>query len=442
MMIQITLEKNDIEMSFDIDTNFRTAILGENGIGKTSILESIANKSSKNEWLSVHVPKNTRVGFLSQIETNMKSLSGGEHTKQRLEALFSGEADLYVLDEPTNNLDEKNIEWLNRYIIENKLPIIFTSHNIDFIDNVAEVIFYLDSKSVERTKEKCSSYLVARKKKVERALILYEIGVKKQKELFDAARQAKQRSEAGSKWKGSDNDKFLRGFNRNAAGKSGAAARRLEERAEEMKTEKPKYDPLPRALLLGDDFKGCLFSLNTKALSQKRVGLILNDGDKILIVGKNGAGKTTLVRYIIGLIEKTITPQSGDIFMCGGKFSYIYLAQDWYENINTQKVEEYLKTFGLNNQEMYKSIAFNHLDKSILSKQFRELSPGVRIKVLLGALSCKKFDFMLWDEPTNHLDVMTQSVLYDAFMDYPGALVLISHDKVLLRDKTFEHIEL
>ena len=440
-MIHITLEKNDLDISFDIDTNFRTVILGENGIGKTSILESIAGKSSKYEWLSVHVPKNIRINYLSQIETNTASLSGGEHTKQRLVKLFSEEADLYVLDEPTNNLDVKNVDWLKRYIIENKLPIIFTSHDIDFIDAIAEVIFYLDSKNVEKTKEKCSSYLVTRKKKVERALMLYEVSLKKQKDLMDTARQTRSEGEAGSRWKGTDNDKFLRGFKRDAAGKSGAKAKRLEERAEEMKTEKPRYDPIPKVHLLSEDYAGRLFNLNTTTLSNNRIELVLHSGDKLILTGVNGIGKSTLVRYLVSLLEKG-SLNNGDTFTRAGKFSNIYITQDWYEHLDNQKVLEYLQISGLDEQEIYKSISFNHLDKFILNKQFKELSPGIRIKVLLGMLSCKNIDLIIWDEPTNHLDVMTQVVLRDAFLKYTGALILVSHDKILLREQSFVHIEL
>ncbi|MFA6390968.1 MAG: ATP-binding cassette domain-containing protein [Patescibacteria group bacterium] len=438
-MIHVTLDKKETEISFDIDINFRTAILGENGIGKTSILESIASKSSKKDWLSVFVPENIGVRYLSQIELKTQAISGGEHMKQRLEALFSQIAEVYVLDEPTNNLDKNNIEWLKQYIINNKLPVVFTSHDIEFIDEIAEVIFYLDSKSVDKTKEKCSLYLVSRQKKIEHAFLMYEVALKKQRELLDSAQKAKQKSEAGSKWKGTDNDKFLRGFNRNAAGKGASTASRLKERAEEMEIERPKTDPLPNVVITPNIFRGNLFDITTTTLSQKRIDVSVKSGDKLFLVGANGIGKTTLIEYITKLLENA-KPKVGDSFLRRNKFSYLYIKQDWYEHLDNQKIEEYLETFGLNREEKYKSLSFNRIDRNVLNKQFKDISPGIRIKVLLGVLSCKKYDLIIWDEPTNHLDVMTQFVLRDAFLKYDGGLLVVSHDKIFTDNPAFSII--
>ena len=157
-MIKVNLNREyRKETSFNIDTNFRTAILGENGIGKSIILKKIAGQEVDENWCAVKTPVRMKIAYFSQIEKTDLPISGGEHTKRRLEELFKIDADLYVLDEPTNNLDRKNIDWLKRHILQQNLRIVFTSHNIDFIDEMAEVIFYLDSKSVEKTQQKCAN---------------------------------------------------------------------------------------------------------------------------------------------------------------------------------------------------------------------------------------------------------------------------------------------
>lgn len=443
-MIRITIDRNEGEETvFDIDSNFRTAILGENGIGKTSILEAIKNKDSSNSWLSVRVPKKMKIEYLSQIKINEEKISGGEYARKRLDMLFASSADLYVLDEPTNNLDAGNMAWLKEYILQYKTPILFTSHDLDFIDTLAEVIFYVDSKTVEKTKEKCSQYLNARKERINKAFILYEVNLRKQKLLFETAQETKKRGALGAKWVGNDNDKYQRGANRESAGKSGSLGRRLEERAQMMEIEKPQYDALPCiSLFSGPKLAGCLFSVATTTLSQKRLTLNVVMGDKIIIVGENGAGKTTLLSYLHELIEKKNFLKAGDTFAVGGKFSFVYIKQDWYEHIDDTKVSEYAGRFGLSKQEIFKSLSLNRLDERNYERKFKDLSPGVRIKILLGVLSSKKFDLIIWDEPTNHLDVMTQVILREAFEKYSGALVIASHDKILMSSKIFRRIEI
>lgn len=418
-MIKVTLERQGKNVDFSIDTSFRTVILGENGIGKSTILKSIAEKSATENWLSVEVPSKLKLAYFSQIEKTDLLISGGEHTKQRLEKLFSTKADLYILDEPTNNLDQKNIDWLKQCLKQENIKIIFTSHNVDFIDEIAEVVFYMDSKGVEKTQQKCSQYLKDRKQRIEKEFADYELNKRTHKRLLDSARLAQVEFEAGVKWE--NEDKGLQGFKREMAGKfGGATVKRLSKRAEQYDIKEPENDPIPRVKLQSGDKLSRMFDFQTLSISS---------GDKIAICGKNGVGKTTLVEKLINDIkDKSI--------------KYFYLSQNWYEKIEDKNVLEYLATIFSEKEEAYKALAYNHLDVGILNKKFKDLSPGVRIKVLLGVLSRHKYDLIVWDEPTNHLDVMTQYILHQALLDYTGALIIVTHDSNLLRDESFTKIKL
>jgi ATPase subunit of ABC transporter with duplicated ATPase domains len=191
-MISVSINReHSEEVKFDIDPNYRTAILGENGIGKSTILKKIVGEEKEELWCSTEVPSNLKISYFSQIEKNNNNISGGEHTKKRLEKLFAEKADIYVLDEPTNNLDDKNIDWLKDYIIHNKIKIIFTSHDIDFIDKIAEFIFYLDSQTVEKSKQKCSQFLIDRKVRIEKEFADYELNLKTYRRLEKATEHAK-----------------------------------------------------------------------------------------------------------------------------------------------------------------------------------------------------------------------------------------------------------
>ena len=436
-MINITIERKGKNIDFDIDTTFRTAILGENGIGKSTILKSITDKKATEDWVSVFVPAKTKILYFSQIEKTDLPISGGEHTKQRIEKLFAQKADLYVLDEPTNNLDKANVEWLKKHIIENNLRIIFSSHDIQFIDDIAEVIFYLDSKSVEKSKETCSSYLITRKKKVERAFVEYEINLKKHDQLQDAAAALKEKSDAGTKWV--NEDKTLQGFKREMAGKYGSSrAKKIKERAERIDIVEPEYDPIPKVVLGSDEkVKDILFSISSKTIRNKKINFSVNANSKLIVTGENGCGKTTFIKKLLSYLDKTNKPEGDDSFSTNCQFSYLYISQKWYEEVDEKIVKEYLAEFGLSEQNMYRSISYNHLDQKVINRKFKELSLGIRIKILLGVLSLNKYDLIIWDEPTNHLDVMTQYILHQAFIDYNGALLIITHDTKLLKDETF-----
>ena len=436
-MINITIERKGKNIDFDIDTKFRTAILGENGIGKSTILKSIADKKATEDWVSVFVPAKTKILYFSQIEKTDLPISGGEHTKQRIEKLFAQKADLYVLDEPTNNLDKANVEWLKKHIIENNLRIIFSSHDIQFIDDIAEVIFYLDSKSVEKSKETCSSYLITRKKKVERAFVEYEINLKKHDQLQDAAAALKEKSDAGTKWV--NEDKFLQGFKRDMAGKCGSfRAKKIKERAEEIDIKEPEFDPIPKVTLGSDEkVKDILFSVSSKTIRDKKINFSVSAKNKVIITGENGSGKTTFIKKLLSYLNKSKKSEADESFSTNCQFSYLYISQKWYEEVDEKIVKEYLAEFGLSEQNMYRSISYNHLDQKVINRKFKELSLGIRIKILLGVLSLNKYDLIIWDEPTNHLDVMTQYILHQAFIDYNGALLIITHDTKLLKDETF-----
>jgi ATPase subunit of ABC transporter with duplicated ATPase domains len=440
-MIKVILNREyHEEITFNIDTNFRTAILGENGIGKSIILKKIAKLDVDENWCSAETPTKTKVAYFSQIEKNDLQISGGEHTKQRLEKLFQIKADLYVLDEPTNNLDQKNIDWLKKYILKQKLRIVFTSHNINFIDDIAEVIFYMDSKSVEKTQKKCSIYLEDRKKRIEKEYVDYELSLRTHKRLLDSTKQAQAEFEAGSKWE--DEDKMLQGFKREMAGKfGGATVKRLAKRAEQFNIDEPENDPIPRVKLHFIKKMANLLDFSGDTLANKKISFRLSSGDKLIIMGKNGVGKTTLIEKIIGYFNGSQI-KAGDNFTKIGRIKNFYLSQNWYEKIDDEIVIDYLMKIFSEKEDAYRALAYNHLEPEILIKKFKDLSPGVRIKILLGVLSHSKYDLIIWDEPTNHLDVMTQYILHQAFVDYEGALIIITHDAKLINDEHFQKIEI
>ena len=428
-MIRASLHRENCpKIDFDIDIKFRVAILGENGIGKSTILKKIAGIDTDENWCEVIAPKKLKIAYFSQIEKNTEKISGGEHTKKRLEKLFSTPADLFVLDEPTNNLDQENIAWLKDFIIKQKIKIIFTSHNINFIDDIAETIFYLDSKTVEKTQQKCSLFLQFRKQRIEREFEQYELNLKTRARLESATNLAKAEMAEGVKWV--NEDKSLQGFKREMAGKfGGATVKRLTKRTDSVDVTEPDNDPIPKVKLINQKKLFNVVDIKDLTIRGIKIDFRLSSGEKVIFSGPNGSGKTSLIKKII---EKYLSK----------KINFIYLAQNWYETLDNKTIKDYLAENDFSLEESYNVLAYNHLEPKILLKKFGELSPGVRIKIVLGRLSLKSYDFIIWDEPTNHLDVMTQLVLFEALVKYPGALLIVTHDVKFISDLHFKTINI
>jgi ATPase subunit of ABC transporter with duplicated ATPase domains len=226
------------------------------------------------------------------------------------------------------------------------------------------------------------------------------------------------------------------------AGKfGGATVKRISKRAEQFDAKEPENDPIPRVKLQNDGELENLLDFSVESLNGKKISLSLSSGNKIIISGKNGVGKTTLIEKIVGYINgKDIN--SGEDFRKTGRMKYLYLSQNWYEKNEEEAVMDYLLKFSSKKEDAYRVLSFNNLKLDILDKKFKSLSPGIRIKILLGVLSLNHYDLIIWDEPTNHLDVMTQYILQQAFIDYGGALVLVTHDIKLLNDNHFSKIEM
>jgi ATPase subunit of ABC transporter with duplicated ATPase domains len=439
-MISVSINReHSEEVKFDIDPNYRTAILGENGIGKSTILKKIVGEEKEELWCSTEVPSNLKISYFSQIEKNNNNISGGEHTKKRLEKLFAEKADIYVLDEPTNNLDDKNIDWLKDYIIHNKIKIIFTSHDIDFIDKIAEFIFYLDSQTVEKSKQKCSQFLIDRKVRIEKEFADYELNLKTYRRLEKATEHAKKEFEEGVKWE--NEDKGLQGFKREQAAKfGGKTIKRLTKRTESVDIEKPKNDPVPKIILHSGKAVKTILEYASTSLSGKKIDFKIASGDKVILSGDNGSGKTTLIKKIVSYLDSGQASASEFFYRQSG-LKNLYLSQNWYEELDEEVVMDYLQKIFTEKEEAYKAIAYNNLKTNILERKFKDISPGIRIKIMLGVLSRQQYDLIIWDEPTNHLDVMTQIVLNEAFIKYEGGLLIVTHDKKLVGNEKFIKIQ-
>ncbi|MEK6536467.1 MAG: ATP-binding cassette domain-containing protein, partial [Actinomycetota bacterium] len=254
----------------------------------------------------------------------VSSLSGGQKTKVALVALLLREDDVLLLDEPTNNLDLPALIWLENFIRASRATVLMVSHDRQFVDRVANKVIELDwhTRTARMTNGTYSDYLVVRKKEQARQAADYEAQQEEIERLEERAEAMKRRARQGAQFIGTDNDKFLRGFKRDQAGKSGRGAKVLEQRIEQMdKVEKPfEREPLsiPVTRKLGEGNRDV-------ALKDVVVGypggftigpvsLAMPFGRRLCLLGANGTGKSTLLKTITG----HVTPRAGTVQIGSG----------------------------------------------------------------------------------------------------------------------------
>jgi macrolide transport system ATP-binding/permease protein len=241
------------------------------------------------------------------------------------------------------------------------------------------------------------------------------------------------------KWE--NEDKGLQGFKREQAAKfGGKTIKRLTKRTESVDIEKPKNDPVPKIILHSGKAVKTILEYASTSLSGKKIDFKIASGDKVILSGDNGSGKTTLIKKIVSYLDSGQASASEFFYRQSG-LKNLYLSQNWYEELDEEVVMDYLQKIFTEKEEAYKAIAYNNHKTNILERKFKDISPGIRIKIMLGVLSRQQYDLIIWDEPTNHLDVMTQIVLNEAFIKYEGGLLIVTHDKKLVGNEKFIKIQ-
>ena len=343
------------------------------------------------------------------------TLSGGERGRVGLAAQLVAPADLLLLDEPTNHLDLETTAWLQEYIGELDETVIVISHDRAFLDEIADHVLHLEGGTAETYRGGYSSFVQQR---AERRLAL-ERQVDQQRKMI-----AKE-------------EDYIR---RNLAGQNTSQAKGRRKRLDRL----PRLTPPPGSggtmeLRLEISERGGDRVISAEALTiaigdrtlVRDFSATANRGDVIALVGPNGAGKTTLIKTLIGEREA-----QGGAVKLGGSVTPAYFRQDHdklpldsslYEVIENLRplwtrgaIQNHLGCFGFSGEEVFRST--------------RTLSGGERSRLALAVIVLQRANLLVLDEPTNHLDVESIEAIEDAIEDYDGTVLLVSHDRALLRE--------
>lgn len=448
------------DISFSIGEGQHVGLIAKNGTGKSTLLSLLSGKESVDSG-SIIFRRDIKVGFLEQqpkfdpeesvldacfnhngdpdkvlkakqVLTQLRitdlsqpigQLSGGQQKRVALANVLITEPDLLILDEPTNHLDLQMIEWLEGYLSRGNKTLLMVTHDRYFLDRVCNIILELDNHSIYTYHGNFRYYMEKRQERIDatraeiaRANNLYRRELEWMRHQPQArGHKARYREEA-----------FYDLENK--------ARQRIEERQMRLKS---------KNVYIGSKIFECQYV--SKAFDEK---VILKDFyynfqrfEKMGIVGNNGTGKSTFIKMLLGEVQ----PDSGR-FDIGETVRFGYFSQDGMKFNEQQRVIDVISDIA----EYIDYGGGQHITAGQLLQHFLftpeqqydyvyKLSGGEQRKLYLCTVLMRNPNFLVLDEPTNDLDIQTLEVLEEYLQDYPGCVIIVSHDRFFM-DKIVDHL--
>jgi ATP-binding cassette subfamily F protein uup len=360
---------------------------------------------------------------LDDLDQKVAAMSGGQKKRLALANALLAQPQLLILDEPTNHLDLEMIEWLEDFFAKSNITLFMVTHDRFFLERVCNEIVELDEGVMHGYKGNYSYYLEKRDARIEN--FVSETSKAKQlykKELDWIRRQPKARTTKSK----SRIDDFQDIKNR-ANQRRNDHEVQLELNMERLGTKVVELHSISKSF--GDKNILEKFEYN------------FQKGERIGIIGKNGTGKSTLLNMITG----SITSDAGKVVI-GDTVKFGYYTQDGIHIKENQKVIEVVREFGdfiplkkgkqISAQQLLERFLFDR------KKQYdfvEKLSGGERKRLYLCTILIRNPNFLILDEPTNDLDIVTLNVLENFLLDFPGCLMVVSHDRYFM-DKIVDHL--
>lgn len=347
-------------------------------------------------------------------EKYLSEFSGGELTKLSLLRLILSKPDLLILDEPTNHLDIKSIMWLEEYLKSYSKMILVVSHDQMFLDHICNIIYEIEFGVLKRYSGNYSSYLIQKKEEYEKNLRDYERQEKEIKRLTEIVNRFRYKPT-----------------------KASMAMSKLKQIERMVKIDKPvavstrtfNFHFAMEDKSFRDVLKVKNLSVGYGEMSLCCFNFQLERGDRLGIIGENGIGKSTLIKTLMGKLP----PLSGK-FRFGERCKIGYFSQNFdqlniyhtiYEEINesfpkmpVDEIRRLLGAFDFHGEEIYKKI--------------EDLSGGEKVRISLCKILNANPNVLILDEPTNHLDIISKNTIEKILLDYPGTILMVSHDRYLI----------
>src|SRR5574344_995940 len=373
------------------------------------------------------------LNFNSSLDAPISILSGGQKIKVLLSIVLLSNAEIMLLDEPTNNLDIEAIEWLEDYLNKSDKSMIIVSHDEEFMSNIVNKVMELKDGCLSEYNMGYDAYVSFKDNEYNEAMIRHDNLVREKDKLKNQIQKAKEWSNKGISGKSKDNDKIAANFQKERTSKTAGKVSRLSKELDglqgddgfrskedinffvDVSKEKGNLDIGGENLVCGyDTFKIIPLNFN------------IPFGSRVKIAGPNGSGKSTLIKTIIGDIK----PVSGYVIKSSA-IKVGYISQDSLDCVNIDAtVYDYLNA----NNNIDKGFLFTILDKFHIryddkDKKYGTLSPGERTRVNLAKLASENVNVLILDEATNHLDLEAVHILESVIKTFSGTIISVSHNR-------------
>ena len=367
------------------------------------------------------------------------SLSGGEAARASLASLLLSRFDVYLLDEPTNDLDLDGLDRLERWVLGVDAPVLLVSHDRSFLRRTITDVVEIDHHSHRTTwfAGGWDAYLAEREVARRHAREDYEVYDSKRSTLAQRAQREREWATQGqSKAKKSgETDKFIRAYKINQTEQLAGRAARTQKAAERLEVVEEPREPwelrltIPTVGRSGDvvaTARGAVVERGTFRLGP--VDVDLRVGDRAALVGANGSGKSTLIELLLGRVEPTAGSASLGASVVVGE-----IEQARTELLGDESLlDAFVAATGLVVAEARTLLAKFGLGAEHVHRSAATLSPGERTRGSLALLMANGANLLVLDEPTNHLDMAAIEQLEQALDTFAGTVVLVTHDRDLL----------
>ncbi len=448
------------DISFSIGEGQKVGLIAKNGTGKSTLLSILCGKEGYDAG-DIVFRRDLKVGFLEQspafdpeesvldacfnhegdpekvlkakqiltklkisnLEQPMGQLSGGQQKRVALANVLLTEPDLIILDEPTNHLDLEMIEWLEGFLQRGNRTLLMVTHDRFFLDRVCTVILELDDQTIYTYRGNYAYYLEKRQERIDnrraeiaRANNLYRTELEWMRRMPQArGHKARYREEAFYELEK-------------------VAKQRLEERQLRLKSSN---------VYIGSKIFECQYISKKfdEVVILKDFYYNFSRFEKMGIVGNNGTGKSTFIKMLLGEV-----PVDEGRIVIGDTVRFGYFSQEGLQFNENQKVidvvrdiAEYVELGGGKKLSASQLLQYFLFTNEQQYNYVYKLSGGERRKLYLCTVLMRNPNFLVLDEPTNDLDIVTLQILEEYLQDFPGCVIVVSHDRYFM-DKVVDHL--